>query len=104
MQITDHPVLENKFKKETTFYFNDKALIAKEGQTIAAALIANGIKNIGFSRKLRQPRGLFCAHGRCLSCFVTVDELEHVISCQTLVEEGMNVYANNDDPDVRREK
>lgn len=104
MQIKEHPILEDKFKNEITFYFNDQALTAREGQTIAAALLANGFKQLGFSRKLRQPRGMFCARGRCVSCLVTVDELEHVLSCQTLVEEGMNIYTNHDDPDVRREK
>lgn len=99
-QITKHPVLDKKFTKGVTFYFNGQKMFAFEGQTIAAALLANGIKHLGFSRKLRQPRGLYCARGRCTSCFVTVEELEHVLSCQTLVEDGMKVYTNNDDPDL----
>lgn len=98
-----HPVLEGKFEKVINFYFNGKLLEAKKGQTIAAALMANGIKKFGNSRKLKQSRGLFCANGRCFSCFVSVNDLDHVLSCMTLVEEGMEVFPNNGDPDVRSE-
>lgn len=103
MQILNHPVLGDTFKEEITFYFEGKPLKAKKGQTVSAALMANGIKKFGLSRKLRQPRGLFCANGRCCSCFMTVNGLDHVLTCMTLVEEGMRVSLNNSDPDVRRD-
>lgn len=92
-----------KSEKEISFYFNGKLLRAREGQTIAAALMANGIKKFGISRKLQQSRGVFCANGRCCSCFVSVNDLDHVLSCMNLVEEDMKVGSNNGDPDVRRE-
>lgn len=102
MHISSHPVLRKPFKEQVTFYFNGEPLTAWKGQTVAAALIANGIKEFGKSRKLQQSRGLFCANGRCCSCFVTIDQLDHVLSCMTLVAEGMSVYPNLTDPDVRR--
>lgn len=99
MQIHIHPVLGEKFTEEVTFYFNNKPLKAKKGQTVAAALMANGIHNLGTSRKFLQPRGLYCATGRCMSCFVTINGVEHVLSCMTLVDEGMKVFPSNEDPD-----
>ncbi|WP_099159621.1 (2Fe-2S)-binding protein [Virgibacillus ndiopensis] len=102
MQIVNHSIPGKKSEKEITFSFNDKFLKAREGQTVAAALMANGIKKFGISRKLQQPRGLFCANGRCCSCFLTVNGLNHVLGCITLVEEGMKVSSNDADPDVRR--
>lgn len=102
MHISNHPVLDHHFKEKVTFYFDDQRLTAWKGQTVAAALIANGVKELGKSRKLQQSRGLFCANGRCCSCFVTIDHLDHVLSCMTLVEEGMKVYSNMSDPNVRR--
>ncbi|ALX47803.1 (2Fe-2S)-binding protein [Lentibacillus amyloliquefaciens] len=102
MYITDHPVLKKDDRKVIQFYFNNEPLNAKAGQTIAAALMGNGIKKVGVSRKLQKSRGLFCARGRCYSCFVTVDGLDHVLSCSTIVEEGMEVYSNLSDSDVRR--
>ncbi|ASK62417.1 sarcosine oxidase subunit alpha [Virgibacillus phasianinus] len=99
-----HPIFGKSIKKEVPFYFNGELLKAREGQTVAAALMANGIKKLGVSRKLQQSRGLFCANGRCCSCFVSVNELDHVLSCMTLVEKGMKVDSNNGDPNVRGEK
>src|SRR5699024_12442545 len=87
-------------QKVNQFYFNEQILHERARQTIAGELIANGIKKFGISRKLHQARGLFCAKGRCYSSFVTVDGLDHVLSCMTLVEEGMNVRSKLSDPDV----
>lgn len=103
MQISEHPVLDKKFNEEVTFYFNNQQLKAKKGQTVAAALMANSIRKLGVSRKLLKARGLYCANGRCTSCFMTINGLDHVLSCNTLVEEGMEVYSNDSDPDVRGE-
>lgn len=94
-------IQQGKRNREIPFYFNGKRLKARQGQTIAAALFANGIKKLSVSRKLQQPRGLFCATGRCCSCFVTVNELEHVLSCMTLVSEGVIVFSSDTDPNIR---
>lgn len=93
MQITENIV---------TFSFNGKSFQAIEGQTIAAALFANGIKKLGVSRKLQQPRGLFCSNGRCASCFVSANGMDHVLSCMSLIENGMIIQSNESDPDIRR--
>ncbi|MFD1067514.1 (2Fe-2S)-binding protein [Oceanobacillus locisalsi] len=104
MQIIEHPILGEKSNEEVTFYFNNQPLKAKKGQTVAAALMANGIRKLGVSRKLFKARGVFCGNGRCMNCFVTIDGLDHVLSCTTLVEEGMKVFSNESDPGVRGEK
>lgn len=103
MEISPDKIVEGSQNKEIPFYFNGKLLKAKQGQTIAAALMANGIRKFGVSRKLQQPRGLFCANGRCCSCFVSVNGLDHVLSCMTQVEAGANISSNEGDPNVRRE-
>lgn len=103
MQIKKHPILGEKFTEEITFYFNEQPLKAMKGQTVAAALMRNGIRKFGVSRKLFKARGLYCANGRCTSCYVTIDGLDHVLSCSTLVEEGMNIHSNDSDPDVGRD-
>ncbi|MEW9676895.1 (2Fe-2S)-binding protein [Lentibacillus sp. L22] len=103
METSTCSITNRNEEKEIFFYFNGKMLKARQGQTIAAALMANGIKKFGISRKLQQPRGLFCANGRCCSCFVSVNDLDHVLSCMTLIEEGAIIHSNDGDPDVRRE-
>lgn len=104
MDIIDHPVLgELPNVEKITIFFEGEAISARQGQTIASALVGQGVYNFGNSRNLVQPRGLFCSNGRCCSCYMTVNDIEHVRTCITLVEEGMRIQRNTSDTDVRRE-
>ena len=47
--------------KEIYFYFNDKKYYGYEGDTLASALIANGVHLVGRSFKYHRPRGFFGA-------------------------------------------
>jgi sarcosine oxidase, subunit alpha len=100
MHIGEHPVLGKQLQEPVTIYYNGEPLTAYQQQSVAAALMANGVKKLGFSRKLVQPRGLFCSRGRCCSCYMTVNGEDHVRTCMTRVEEGMKIYPNLEDPDV----
>lgn len=102
MDIVDHPVLGRlPEQKSLTIYFEGKALHVREGLTVAAALISHGVHKLGHSRNLSQPRGLYCAHGRCQSCLVTIDGVDRVQSCITLVRDGMTIAQSIGDPDLR---
>jgi len=103
MHIKDHPVLGKQLQEPVTIYFKDQPYQAYQQQTVAAALIANDIKKFGVSRKNIQDRGLFCSRGRCCSCYMTVNGEDHVRTCMTRVEEGMEIYPNLEDPEVRRD-
>ncbi|MFC0271761.1 (2Fe-2S)-binding protein [Metabacillus herbersteinensis] len=103
MHIENHPVLGKQLQEPVTIYFNKKPYKAYKQQTVAAALIANGEKKFGLSRKLIQSRGLFCSRGRCCSCYMTVDGEDRVRTCMKRVEEGMEIYPCLEDPEVRRD-
>ncbi|QGX97031.1 sarcosine oxidase subunit alpha family protein [Roseovarius faecimaris] len=47
--------------EEISFSFNDKWMKAHPGDTLASALIANGVKLVGRSFKYHRPRGIFTA-------------------------------------------
>ena len=47
--------------KEISFIFNGKKYIGYEGDTLASALLANGIHLVGRSFKYHRPRGFFGA-------------------------------------------
>jgi D-hydroxyproline dehydrogenase subunit gamma len=68
-----------------------KPIEAYEGETIAAALLASGIRIFHLSRKRKEPRGLFCGMGVCYECLVTVDGINDIRACLTPVIEGMQV-------------
>ncbi len=91
MRINEHPILEFKRGKLIHFYFNDQKIDAYEGETIAAALHANGVRVLSRSPHLNRPRGFFCAIGKCSSCLMEVDGIPNVKTCLVLVKEGMHV-------------
>lgn len=96
-RITQHPILPIPEAKEIEFYWQDTPLTAKEGETIAAALFANGIHTFGHHHKDGSPLGIFCANGQCSQCMVIADG-KPLKSCMELVTPGMRVYPNDGHP------
>lgn len=56
------------------FTFDGKAYLAREGDTLAAALLANGIGLVGRSFKYHRPRGIMTAGVEEPNALVTIGE------------------------------
>lgn len=56
------------------FSFNGRAMLAREGDTLAAALLANGVMLVGRSFKYHRPRGIMAAGVEEPNALVTVGE------------------------------
>lgn len=91
LRIWKHPILEFKRDKPVYIYLDGRRIKAYEGETIAAALYASGIKTYSRSVKYHRPRGFFCGIGKCSSCLMRVDGIPHVRTCVTLVKDGMKI-------------
>jgi predicted molibdopterin-dependent oxidoreductase YjgC len=92
MRVDDHPILgKDERKTKINIYVDDKLVQALEGDTIAAALLAQGIRINRFTKKRKEPRGLYCGIGRCTDCIMIVNGIPNVRTCVTFVEEGMKV-------------
>ena len=90
MRIYNHPILGRAKKgKEVDITVDGKKIKAYEGEMIAAALIAAGKKVFRYTSKQLQPRGVFCAIGRCTDCIMEVNGQPNVRTCITPVENGM---------------
>jgi len=98
MRISEHPILDFKREqaKSVTITFDDTRIIAFEGETIAAALHAAGIRTLSHSTEKHRPRGLYCAIGNCSSCYMIVDGEANVKTCIELVRDGMIVQSQVD--------
>lgn len=95
-RITGHPILGSLPKRKViSFEFNEQTLEGYEGETIAAALLANGIRTLRVQEEHGTPRGIYCNIGHCFECRVTVDEVEGVRSCLTSIHEGMKVTSGS---------
>jgi len=56
-----------------TFYFNNETIYATAGDTVAAALLANGYCRFRESPVNNEHRGPFCMMGACYECLVKMD-------------------------------
>ncbi|HTW02346.1 MAG TPA: (2Fe-2S)-binding protein [Streptosporangiaceae bacterium] len=74
-----------------SFRYDGTALTAPAGSTIAAALIGNGILAWRTTRRLGEPRGLFCGIGYCQDCLVDVNASTAVRACQVPVREDDDI-------------
>jgi len=90
-RLVDHPIIEFRRGKEITFSFEGRDVSAFEGETIAAALHAEGIKFLRTSPGRQRAQGFFCAIGKCSSCLMEVDGMPNVRTCITLAKDGMIV-------------
>ncbi|MBN2266495.1 MAG: FAD-dependent oxidoreductase, partial [Candidatus Aminicenantes bacterium] len=67
-----------------------RPLEALEGETLAAALFAAGVRVFGHHAKDGAPQGIFCSNGQCAQCLVLADGVP-VKSCMELVRPGVRV-------------
>lgn len=91
MRIIEHPVLGRLKKKPVTIRFNGAEYPAFEGESIAAALLANHVRTLRYSEKTNEPRGIYCGIGHCYECRVTVDGERSVRACITPVKDHMQI-------------
>lgn len=90
-RISDHPILSFSRGRTVTFTYNDRELQGIEGEPIAAALHAAGVRVLSYSPVLHRARGFFCAIGNCSSCLMTVDGEPNVRVCTERLRAGMRV-------------
>lgn len=85
------------------FTFDGRRIEGFEGETVGAAVHAQGERVLMRSIKYHRPRGLFCNAGKCASCLVRVDGVPNVRACVTPAREGMVVETQNSFPSARRD-
>jgi NADPH-dependent 2,4-dienoyl-CoA reductase/sulfur reductase-like enzyme len=77
--------------KEIEIFVNGQPVRAFEGETIAAALAAAGIREFRRTEQLHDPRGLYCCMGTCYGCLVTANGQPNVRACITTVQAGQQI-------------
>lgn len=91
-RIENHPILgEAPERRKIQFTYNGQIMEGYEGEPIATALKANGVMAHRYTAKTHEPRGVFCAIGRCTDCVMIVNDMPNVRTCITPLEEGMRV-------------
>lgn len=91
-RIEEHPILGAIEEKEkVSFTYNGQVYQGEAGEPIAMALKANGIMTHRYTKKHHEPRGIFCAIGRCTDCVMIVNGQPNIRTCITPLEAGMDV-------------
>ena len=78
-----------------SFTYKGRPYDGFEGDTIATALYANGIRIFSRSLKYHRPRGLYSLDGESSNTFMTVNAVPNVCTEKTLLKEGMVIQAQN---------
>lgn len=91
--IYEHPIIDfgHEKKPKVKFTFDGCEMEGFEGEPISAALHANGITTYRKTKRMKRPRGFFCAIGKCSSCFMVVNGIPNVRVCITPLKEGMKI-------------
>ena len=72
-----------------------KTILACSGQTIAEALLANGVRMLRMTPK-QASRGVYCGMGICYECRMIVNGIPNVRTCMTLATPGCRITTQND--------
>jgi len=83
--------IEREDAPEFTFEFEGEPLTAREGDTVAAALLANNHRSLRTTAVTGEPRGPFCMMGVCFECLVEIDGVANRQACMTEAQSGMKV-------------
>lgn len=75
---------------ELSLHVGGIALRAYAGETVAAAMIAAGMRSFRRSAS-GKPRGLYCGMGVCYECLLNIDGRLNVRACMTYATDGMTI-------------
>lgn len=76
---------------DRSFQFDGTPVPFRPGQTIGAALVADGRPSWRTTRLAGSPRGIFCGIGVCFDCLVTVDGEPNQRACLVRADAGQVV-------------
>jgi len=71
--------------------FEGRAIEAREGDSVAAALLAAGVGPCRTTAVSGAPRAPYCMMGACFDCLVAIDGVGNRQACLVPVAEGMAV-------------
>lgn len=78
------PLVRNDGAPQWTLRFDaDRRIPAAPGETVSAALLADGVVATTRSLKFRRPRGPYCLQGDCGTCLVRIDGRPNLRACLT---------------------
>lgn len=89
-----HPIpSEAQASRTVRLTFNDQPLTVAAGSTVAAALLAAGVRRFRGTPVSGAPRAPYCMMGACFECLVNIDGVPNRQACLVDVREGMRIHS-----------
>jgi predicted molibdopterin-dependent oxidoreductase YjgC len=66
-------------------------ILAYEGETVAAAMLAAGKRVFNRTSKKKEARGIYCGIGLCFGCLMIINGNSNMRACQTLATPNCKV-------------
>jgi len=81
--------------RKIEFTYRNREMVGLAGDTLAAALYANGVRIFSRSLKYHRPRGLYSLDGESANCLMTADGIPNVQAEVTPLADGMAAAPQN---------
>ncbi|MGI4861048.1 MAG: (2Fe-2S)-binding protein [Janthinobacterium lividum] len=85
---------------DITLWFNDQPLTVPGGRSVAAALLAAGVRRFRATPVSGAARAPYCMMGACFECLVEIDGVPSRQSCLVPVADGMRVRSQEGASDL----
>ena len=85
------PIADLAASAALSFTFDGRPMTARAGDTVAAALLVNGITACRETPVSDTPRAPYCLMGVCFECLVIIDGVQNRQACMVPVRQGMAV-------------
>ena len=92
--------MANLTRKPLNFEFEGMEVEALEGDTVATALLAQGVANLRRAPVSSGERAPYCMMGMCFECLVEIDGVAHQQACLVPVKAGLRVARQKSQAEV----
>ncbi len=94
-RLPQAPTQRMKRDSKLEFRYLGRPMTGCEGDSVASALYANGVRIFSRSLKYHRPRGLYSLDGESANTMMTIDGVPNENAERTLLRAGMRVSAQN---------
>lgn len=85
------PIESTTERRAVTLFVEGRQIVAREGDTLAMALLNAGVTPFRKTAVSGKPRAPLCLMGVCFDCLAEVDGQQNVQSCMVEVRQDMQV-------------
>ena len=90
-RLTQKTRIPGEAPRKVSLWVDGEPLEAREGESVAAALLAAGRSVLRRTGRRDEARGFFCGMGVCFDCLMQIDGRPGVQACLEPVTDGMRV-------------